>query len=243
MSKATRKNPAKRTPGAKATSKGSTASSSKRMRSAPSKPSKPGKRKPKAASHDRSANSSTRVSSPKPDPDYVDPLKPFHWREPGLRKFTDEERQRAVDHICRCLAQGGVELVTIRNTMVPKLPKQTLTEWREMHPEWDQAIDDAFDAGCALDVLKAQRIADGIQPLTYGHTTAAQRSQYRQDVKRDRLRIHVIFKRVEAINRRYKPRNIIEGDEDHPLVPSKFEITPVKPMHAADPSINDHEEE
>lgn len=127
--------------------------------------------------------------------------------------------------------------------MVPRIAKETLKDWRELHPEWNAEIDEAFDVGCALDIMRAQEIADGILPLTYGHTTAAQRAAFRQNERRDRLRIHNIWRRVEAINRRYKPRTIMEGDDDHPLIPSKFEITPVRPIERDDDRPADRSEE
>ena len=179
-------------------------------------------------------NPRTSSASPDSEPEYIDPLKPFKWRDPRKAISDFAEQKLAVEHICRCLAQGGVELQVIRYHMIPRISKETLAKWRASTPEWNEAIDEAFEVGCALDVMKAQSIADGIQPLTYGHTTAAQRARYRQDVRRDRLRINNIWKRVEAINRRYKPRQILEGDDDHPLTPSTYQIMPVAPKAEAE---------
>jgi hypothetical protein len=231
MSKATRKNPAKRTPGAKASTSAATANSSKPTRSSRSKTSKPSKPAPKAAARAHSKNSSTTVTSP----DWIDPLQPFHWRDDKPDGYpTDVQRKRAVDHICACLAQGGTELITIQYACVPRIASATLLDWRKEHPDWDAAIIDAFDAGGAVEMRKAQEIADGMLPLTYGKTTQKERAKHRADTKRDRLRIHVMFKRIEAVHRKYKPRTIMEGDDEHPLIPSKFEITPVRPANATD---------
>jgi hypothetical protein len=175
-------------------------------------------------------------------PEWIDPLQPFQWRDPAKAQSTAEERKVAIDHICRCLAQGGVELIAIQYSMVPRIPSMTLHHWREENDEWNAQISDAFDVGGAIDMMKAQRIADGIQPLTYGHTTKAQRAQARANERRDRLRVHVMFRRIEAIHRRYKPRTILEGDNEHPLIPSKFEITPVRPQVRDEPGDRTEEE-
>lgn len=166
--------------------------------------------------------------------DWIDPTMPFRWRNPEQLVAADFEKEEAIQHVCRCLSQGGVELQVILYHMVPRIPSRTFASWRSANLEWSQDVDEAFEVGCARDIMKAQAIADGIQPLTYGHTTRAERAKYRADAKRDRLRINNIWKRVEAINRRYKPRNIIEGDKDHPLIPSKYVITPVKPSADAE---------
>lgn len=117
--------------------------------------------------------------------------------------------------------------------MVPRIPKQTLHEWRRKRPEWNQEIDDAWEVGCAEDQMTILRIGDGIQPLMYdGHTTRAQRAKYRADVKRDRLRIWAAQQRLQALNRRYSERHVLAGDMDAPLIPSKFVVTPVRSQHA-----------
>lgn len=120
--------------------------------------------------------------------------------------------------------------------MVPRIPKVTLHDWRERHPDWNQAIDEAWEIGCAMEVMKMHRIADGAQPLVYGHTTATQRAQYRADVKRDRLRINGIQWSLERLNRRYQNRQVLAGDSDAPLIPSTFMIQPVRASH------EDHED-
>jgi hypothetical protein len=124
--------------------------------------------------------------------------------------------------------------------MVPVIPKPTLHEWREKNPEWNQAIEDAFEVGGASDMLEIKAIVDAVQPLQYGHTTFAQRAQHKADVRRDRLRAWQRMERVKALHRRYRDRQILEGDKDNPLIPSTFIIQPTraKPMdeRPADPS-------
>lgn len=124
--------------------------------------------------------------------------------------------------------------------MVPVIPKPTLHEWREKHPEWNQAIEDAFEVGGASDMLEIKAIVDAVQPLQYGHTTFAQRAQHKADVRRDRLRAWQRMERVKALHRRYRDRHILEGDKDNPLIPSTFMIQPVRAKtmdeRPADPS-------
>lgn len=157
---------------------------------------------------------------------YIDPRAPYPWRDTSDGYPNDNERAEAIKHIVRCLSQGGVELCVILWHMVPRVSKASLFNWRKAHPEWDEEIEEAFETGCAMDVMKTQEISDGLLPITYGHTTKEERAKYRAEARRDRLRVNNIWKRVEAINRRYKPRTIMEGDEDHPLQPSVYQMMP-----------------
>jgi hypothetical protein len=117
----------------------------------------------------------------------------------------------------------------------------TLHAWRTKHPDWDAEIIDAFDAGGAIELRKVQAIADGIQPLTYGKTTKAQRAQHRADVKRDRMRMDAMFKRIEAVHRKYKPRTIMEGDEDHPLPAATYLVELVDSPRSRKPRSGEEE--
>jgi hypothetical protein len=238
MSKATRKNPAKPTRAAKATTSAPTANSSTATRSKPSKNTKKSKPSSKGASQGLSTSSSSPKSSKEANrnryPGYHvegNPLPPFKWRTRLEGYPNDAERFVAITHICELLRVGGNELILIQDSMVPRIPSTTLQLWREKNPEWDAMISDAFDTGGAIEMRRAQAIADGQQPLTYGHTTKAERAQHRADVKRDRMRLDAMFRRIEAVHRRYKPRTILEGDEDHPVLPAKYMMQPVKPVH------------
>lgn len=107
-------------------------------------------------------------------------------------------------------------------------------------------LDDAWEVAGSMDQREIIAISDGMVPLKYGHTTAAQRAQHRANEKRDRLRIYARQKRLEAIHRRYSPRHVLANDPDNPLMPSTFVIQPVKAHHDDDDPAhrgNDREEE
>ncbi len=217
--------------------------STKRSKKKPAGSSPSGKKAKKSSTTATGKAKATRPTSNERCSKYSNPtdLQPFRWRDPRKLHSTEAERQVAVDHICKLLSRGGVELIWIcYHVMVPVIPKPTLHEWREKHPEWNQAIEDAFEVGGASDMLEIKAIVDAVQPLQYGHTTFAQRAQHKADVRRDRLRAWQRMERVKALHRRYRDRHILEGDKDNPLIPSTFMIQPVraKPMdeRPADPS-------
>lgn len=194
------------------------------------------------------ASAISKKSSAKPSPPVTqtpaERFAPFVWRDPAKAQSTDAEKAVAVEHICKLLAGGGIEMIWILfHVMVPRIAKRTFMDWREAHPDWNIMVDEAFEVGGAVDMMNAMKVAEGLEPKYYGYETYPQRQRRRENEKRDRLRYHALMKRVQLIHHRYRDGIVVAGDKDSPLIPSVFQITPVRARHDDDKPADTTEEE
>ena len=137
---------------------------------------------------------------------------PFRW---------GGDWEKAIAHICERLSLGGVPLSVIRSEMEPKITKDQLRGRRDSHPEWNAAIEDAFETGMDVLARECLDIADDTEELVFdGTTTAASREKYRKSIKAKRLRIHTRMQLLKTWDHsRYGDKRTLAGDPNNPLFP------------------------
>jgi hypothetical protein len=164
------------------------------------------------------ATKKTRLPK-KPKP--IDIEATFHW----------STREQAVAHLCACLAQGECTQQFLLSKMVPRLPKQTLHDWRKNDPDIDTRMDDAFELGCDRMAMDMIAIADD------AHVDRA-------SIKRDRVRINTRERILSAWNTRYRAKTLIGNDPENPMSPVQMVILPVEPGPIpADPKVSSNQDD
>jgi hypothetical protein len=144
------------------------------------------------------------------------PRDPFPWTT----------RAEAIEHIAECLQLPCSPMSIILANMVPPLSRQSLRRWRDNDPELHERLNECAEVGhdaTALDIVDisdgngsaAQRWADKSDQI--GPTDRAKFKHNRDAVERDKIRCHYREKLLGRWSYRYAPRQVIAGDDEHPL--------------------------
>jgi hypothetical protein len=147
----------------------------------------------------------------------VDPRKKFRWRNKG----------QAIDHIVACLQEPCTPLTVILRHMEPHLARSTFNGWREADPALHERLNEAADIGHDATALQIIDITDGNHPIDVDecekdpHAASAPKAKSRfrskDPEKRDLMRAEYRHKLLQVWSRSYTKRNILSGDDQHPL--------------------------